>query len=188
MIKSNYKAIAGNLLFALNIFIVVLLLAGDHVVIPRWLQPVGRLHPLVLHFPIVILLLAMLMEFFRFKSAFAKEKFYQDFTTALLLSGVLFSAITAIMGLFLAREPGYDGSDIQWHKWFGVSIVFVSSAIYWLRDKTWYTITIARSGSLVLVFCLLVGGHYGASITHGDNFLLAPVMDSKKPPVPIDQA
>ena len=188
MIKSNYKAIADNLLFALNIFIIVLLLAGDHLAIPRWLQPVGRLHPLVLHFPIVILLLAMLMEFFRFKAAFAKEKFYQDFTTALLLSGVLFSAITAIMGLFLAREPGYDGSDIQWHKWFGVSIVFVSSAIYWFRDKPWYTITIARSGSVVLVFCLLIGGHYGASITHGDNFLLAPVMDTKKPLVPIDQA
>jgi uncharacterized membrane protein len=188
MIKSNYKAIAGNILFALNIFIVVLLLAGDHLVIPRWLQPVGRVHPLILHFPIVILLLAMLMEFFRFRTAFATEKFYQDFTTTLLLSGVLFSAITAIMGLFLAREPGYDGSDIQWHKWFGVSIVFISSAIYWFRDKAWYSTTVARSGSVVLVFCLLVGGHFGASITHGDNFLLAPVMDNKKPLVPIDQA
>ncbi len=92
------------------------------------------------------------------------------------------------MGLFLAREPGYDGSDIQWHKWFGVSIVFVSSAIYLARGKTWYNITVARSGSVVLVFCLLIGGHYGASITHGDNFLLAPVMDTKKPLVPIDQA
>src|ERR1700758_1104904 len=111
MIKTSQKTFANNLLFALNIFILVLLLAGDHLVIPRWLQPVGRLHPLILHFPLVLLILAMLMEFFRFRQAFTSEKFFQDFTTTLLLAGALFSAITAIMGLFLAREPGYEGSD-----------------------------------------------------------------------------
>ena len=104
MIESRYKGFADNLLFALNIFIIVLLLAGDHLVIPHWLQPVGRVHPLILHFPIVLLILAMMMEFFRFRAAFVAEKFYQDFATTLLLAGALFSAITAIMGLFLARE------------------------------------------------------------------------------------
>src|ERR1700755_460541 len=108
MIKSSQKGFAGNLLFAFNIFIVVLLLAGDHLVVPRWLQPVGRLHPLILHFPIVLLILAMLMEFFRFRSAFVNEKLYDEFTTVLLLSGALLAAVTAVMGLFLAREPGYD--------------------------------------------------------------------------------
>jgi len=188
MIKSSHKGFAGNLLFALNIFIIVLLLAGDSLVIPRWLQPVGRLHPLILHFPIVLLILAMLMEYFRFRSAFIAEKFYQDFATALLLAGALFSAVTAIMGLFLAREPGYDGSTIQWHKWFGVSIVFISSIIYWARSNPWYNSKIARSGSVILVLFLLLAGHYGADITHGDNFVFAPVMNNSRPLVPIDQA
>jgi uncharacterized membrane protein len=187
MIKSRHKAFADNTLFALNIFIVVLLLAGDHLVIPRWLQPVGRMHPLLLHFPIVLLILAMLMEFFRYKPIFTSEKFYQDFATVLLLSGALLSAITAVMGLFLSREAGYDGSDVQWHKWFGVCIVFFSSLIYWGRSKSWYNPTVARSGSVVVVFFLVIGGHYGASLTHGDNFLLAPVMKARAL-VPIDQA
>ncbi|MDB5136898.1 MAG: cytochrome [Mucilaginibacter sp.] len=188
MIKSSHKGIAGNLLFAFNIFIVILLLAGNHLVIPRWLQPVGRLHPLILHFPIVILMIAMLLEFFRFRSAFIAEKFYQEFTTTLLLAGAIFSAITAIMGLFLSRESGYDGSDIQWHKWFGVSIVFISTFIYWLRTNTWYNSVMARSGSVIIVLFLLLAGHYGANITHGDNFVLAPVMQNTRPLVPIDQA
>jgi uncharacterized membrane protein len=186
MIKSSHKGFAGKLLIALNIFILFLLVAGSRLVIPQWLQPAGRLHPVILHFPIVILILAMLLEFFRFKTEFAKEKFYQEFTTTLLLIGALFSAITVIMGLFLSREPGYEGSNLQWHKWFGVSIAFVSSFIYWFRDTNWYDAKIARTAAIIVVFCLIVAGHYGADITHGDNFILAPVM--KKDLVPIDKA
>src|SRR6185312_5229798 len=139
MIKSRYKAFADNTLFALNIFIIVLLLAGDHLSVPRWLQPIGRMHPLILHFPIVLLMLAMLMEFFRFRANFKEEKFYQDFTSILWLCGALLSALTAIMGLFLSREPGYDSIDVQWHRWFGVGIVFISSAIYFFRNDTRYS-------------------------------------------------
>ncbi|HTD39106.1 MAG TPA: c-type cytochrome domain-containing protein, partial [Mucilaginibacter sp.] len=188
MIKSSYKGFAGNLLFALNIFIVVLLLAGDHLVIPLWLQPVGRLHPVILHFPIVLLILAMLMEFFRSREAFATENLYQEFTTALLLTGSLLAALTAIMGLFLAREPGYDSNSVQWHKWFGVSIVFISTAIYLTRNKSWYNPPVAKSGSVIIILFLLIAGHYGANITHGDNFILAPVMKNTRQQVPIDQA
>jgi uncharacterized membrane protein/mono/diheme cytochrome c family protein len=186
MIKSSHKGFAGKLLVALNIFILFLLLAGGRVVIPEWLQPVGRLHPVILHFPIVILLLAMLLEFFRFRKEFAKETFYQEFTTALLLTGALFSAITVIMGLFLSREAGYEGSNLQWHKWFGVSLAFMSSLIYWLRQTAWYNARAAVSGASLVLFCIVATGHYGAEITHGDNFILAPVL--KKQPVPVDKA
>ena len=188
MIKNSYKGIAGNLLFALNIFIIVLVIAGDSLVIPVWLQPIGRLHPMILHFPIVLLILAMLMEFFRFRSTFANERLYDQFTTVLLLSGALLAAITAIMGLFLAREPGYDSNSVQWHKWFGASIVFISSAIYWLRNASWYKRPMAQSGAVATVCFLMIAGHYGANITHGDNFVLGPVMKSSRQLVPIDQA
>lgn len=188
MIKSRYKAFADNTLFALNIFIIVLLLAGDHLSIPRWLQPIGRMHPLILHFPIVLLMLALLMEFFRFRSSFKDEKFYQDFTSMLWLSGAMLSALTAIMGLFLSREPGYDGVDVQWHRWFGVGIVFISSMIYIFRTDTWYDAGMAKKASVVMALFLVLGGHLGADVTHGDNFIFAPVMSPKGPTVPIDQA
>ncbi|HTI58767.1 FN3 associated domain-containing protein [Mucilaginibacter sp.] len=188
MIKSRHKAFADNTLFALNIFIIVLLLAGDHLTIPRWLQPAGRVHPLILHFPIVILILAAMMEFFRFRQSFAAEKFYQDFTTLLWLTGALLSALTAIMGLFLSREPGYQGVDIEWHRWFGVSIVFIASLIYIFRSDNWYDSPMAKKASVVMVLFLLVGGHFGADVTHGDNFILAPVMKGGRDLVPVDQA
>jgi uncharacterized membrane protein len=188
MIKSRYKSYAENLLFALNVFIIFFLLFGSNIVIPQWLQPVGRLHPLILHFPIVILIMVMVLEFFRFKERFQTEKLYHDFTTYLWLMGALFAAITAIMGLFLAKEPGYEGDTLQWHKWFGASVVLVSSIIYWCRDAKWYSQKLARSGAVTTILILVIAGHYGADITHGDNFVLAPVWHPEKKLVPIDKA
>jgi len=186
MITSRYQGFADNLLIALNIFIVFLLMADGHVIIPQWLQPTGRMHPLVLHFPIVILILAMLLEFFRFRPEFIDDKLYQQFTTTLLLVGALFSAITVIMGLFLSHELGYASSNLQWHKWFGVCVTFMATIIYWFRGKSRYSTTVARVNAVVLVFFVIVAGHFGADITHGDNFILAPVMQKK--PVPVDKA
>ena len=188
MIKSTHKGFAENLLFALNIFIIFLLFFGNSIEIPRWLQPVGRLHPLIIHFPIVVLIMAMVLEFFRFKERFRTEKLYHDFTTYLWLTGALFAAFTAIMGLFLSKEAGYEGDTLQFHKWFGVSVVFASTLIYWCRNAGWYSAPVARSAAVVTVLCLTVAGHYGADITHGDNFILAPVWQPEKKLVPIDKA
>jgi hypothetical protein len=88
MIKQSHQTFAETLLFVLNTLLVFLLIFGNHLVIPQWLQPVGRMHPLLLHFPIVILMMGILFEFFRFRSAFREEVLYQNFTTALLLLGV----------------------------------------------------------------------------------------------------
>ncbi|WP_295670147.1 c-type cytochrome domain-containing protein [uncultured Mucilaginibacter sp.] len=188
MIKTRYQGFAENLLFALNIFIIFFLLFGGGIVIPQWLQPMGRMHPLIIHFPIVVLIMAMVLEFFRFKERFSTEKLYQDFTSYLWLTGALFAGVTAIMGLFLSKEQGYDGDTVQWHKWFGVIVVFVSTLIYWCRSTGWYNQKIARSGAVAVVLCLVIAGHYGADITHGENFILAPVWHPEKKLVPIDKA
>jgi len=187
--KITFKGLAGHVLFAANVFIVFLLVFGDKIAVPYWLQPLGRMHPMILHFPIVILMLAMLLEFFRFKEAYAKEKLYQAFTSGLLLSGAVLSAVTVIMGLLLSKEEGYSGNLLQWHKWTGVGLVFMASIIYWCRNASWYKTTLARTGAVITTLCLIAAGHYGASLTHGENFVLEPVTTVKElPKVPLAQA
>jgi uncharacterized membrane protein len=188
MIKSTHKSLAENLLFALNVFIIFFLFFGDDIVIPQWLQPVGRLHPLILHFPIVVLIMAMTLEFFRFKARFQVEKLYHEFTSYLWLTGALCAAVTAIMGLFLSKEPGYEGGTLEWHKWLGVSVVFISTIIYRYRNAVWYNQNMARWGAAVTVIVLIFAGHFGGDITHGDNFVLAPVWHPEKKLVPIEKA
>ncbi len=175
-------------MFALTILLLFLLLFEDKLVVPPWLQAVGRMHPLLLHFPIAILLLSMFLEFFRFKAPYSQQEFFQTFASRLLLVGVLSAAVTAIMGLLLAREEGYAGQVLQWHKWTGAGIVFVAALVYWCRNYSWYRAPVAQAGALVTSLCLVSAGHFGATLTHGDNFILAPITTAEVAAVPLEQA
>src|SRR5690554_522848 len=188
MRKIKLKRLVENSLFGFLAFIVFFLVFEDQIAVPVWLQPIGRMHPMLLHFPIVLLMLAVLLEFFRFQSRYQNEEFYQRFTTDLLLYGTFFSALTIIMGLFLSKEGGYAGEVLFWHKWTGVSIVFIAATIYWIRNRVWYKSAVAQLGALVTAVCLILTGHFGATLTHGENFIMAPIVAASKERVPIDQA
>lgn len=179
---------AQNFLFALNIFIAFLLLLESRLAIPQWIQPFGRMHALILHFPIVLLLLSMVMEFFRFKPDYQTNDFYQRFTSSLLLTGVISAGITVIMGIFLSQEEGYAGAALSWHKWWGASVFFISSLIYSSRHSGWYKAPVAKSGALLTTLCLIFAGHFGGVLTHGDNFIWQPVIVSEPEIVPLDEA
>jgi uncharacterized membrane protein len=180
------KNIAEQLLIVSNIFIVFLLLFENKWVVPLWLQSVGRMHPLLLHFPIVILLLALGMEFCRFKPAYVANEFYRTSLSNLLLIGGLLAAITVMMGLFLSKEAGYEGETLQWHKWSGVGIFFLVSIIYFVRNTTWYQVSFAKIATTFSAIVLVLTGHYGAILTHGENFITAPLI--RPTPVPLEQA
>ena len=186
--KINFKEFAVNILISLNFLLIFLLLFESYVEIPLWLQPIGRMHPMLLHFPIVLLLLAMILEFLRFKKEYKFQKFYQSFTSNLLLFGALASGVTAIMGFFLAREEGYTGQVLQWHKWAGSAILFLSSFIYLYRHSTWYKATFAKTGAIVTSVAIITAGHFGASLTHGENFILAPITKVEASYVPLEEA
>ncbi len=171
--KARY--FAEQLLIVSTVFIVFLLLFENKWVVPVWLQPIGRMHPVVLHFPIVLLLLAFGMEFFRFKPTYASNEFYRAFLHHLLLIGLLSAALTVIMGLFLAKGDGYEGDVLKWHKYLGVGVLFVGEGFYWVRHATWYTQKVAQVSTMILTVLLLVGGHLGATLTHGTGFITEPL-------------
>ncbi|HTI10761.1 MAG TPA: chitobiase/beta-hexosaminidase C-terminal domain-containing protein [Puia sp.] len=160
---NRWKNVVFTVTFAANCLLCFLLFFESRLVIPTWLQVVGRMHPLVLHFPLVLLILFILLTLLRRPD------------TGLLLLAALTAVLTAIMGLFLSKEPGYDPETIFWHKWGGVLLAFGSFAWY-----GWYEplqkIKFASAGACVVCLVLLFfTGHEGAGITHGANFLLAPV-------------
>ncbi|MFN3996240.1 c-type cytochrome domain-containing protein [Algoriphagus sp.] len=186
--KRKLISIAEGVLFGGNILLLFLLVFESYIYIPQWMQPIGRMHPLMLHFPIALLLLALLLEFFRFRPEFKSQPFFQKFSGYLLLLSVLTGLVAAIMGLFLSQEEGYSGQMLDWHKWSGAGMVFLATLIYAFRNSTWYQEKVSKIGIGLTTLSILLAGHFGASLTHGENFILEPILSSKVQMVPFEEA
>jgi len=162
---TRWKNALFNTTVAINCLLCFLVMFESRLVIPPWLQVAGRMHPLVIHFPIVLLIL------------FIGQKFLlRQPDNSLLLLTALTAAITATMGLLLSKEPGYDPDALAIHKWSGILLSFLTLAWYaWfqkLQQIKWAPAATAAGAMVLLIFA----GHQGATITHGQNFLLAPVI------------
>src|ERR1700743_1760761 len=100
---THWKNLLFNITVAANSLLCFLLLFESALVIPPWLQVAGRMHPLVLHFPIVLLILFIGQRFILRPAA--RDTRGQPDNTLLLLTAFS-AAITALMGLLLSKEPG----------------------------------------------------------------------------------
>lgn len=176
-----------NLLLGLNCFILFFLLAEHLVRIPSWVQVFGRMHPMLLHFPIVLLLFAGLFVNFR-------KQFQRKFPVVVLIRESLFvaalaAAVTVIMGLLLGQEEGYDGNSFLWHKWTGIAISFSSWGLVWMQSLQYhryrFLFTAFTNLSLIL---LVIAGHFGAALTHGEDFVLGPMKQPSAQPFDVNTA
>lgn len=170
--------------FALNCLLMFLLLLENRIAVPAVLQVVGRMHPLILHFPIVLLLLAIFWEIVlrhRVKQA-------DDIGDGLLLVTAFTAVLASLMGLFLSREEGYDAGLLNWHKWGGVAISLLTLLWYQYRN----TLRNNNAGAAVAITALalvVITGHQGANLTHGAGFLSEPLMAAYAPePVLMEDA
>ena len=173
------KNIIFNICYATNCLLVFFLFFENRITIPAWLQVMGRMHPLLLHFPVVLLVLYIFWVLFIDKKIKGNEEL-KNLSAWLLLLSAFTAAFTALMGLFLSKEDGYDADALQWHKWSGVTVAIITSLWYAYREKikntNWLKISVAVISLAVIIFT----GHQGAEISHGQNFLLAPVMPQKQ--------
>ncbi len=169
------KNIAAFALIPLNTLILFLLIAGDKIVVPAPLQVFGRMHPLFLHFPIVLILLYVVFVL-GVPKQYKLENWYVTLASILLLSAAFTASVTALMGLFLSRESGYDADALQLHKYTGVLTSLVLFVMYQLHDWLQRYSLVMKIGVGIAAIVVIVTGHLGAGITHGDNFVTAPII------------
>jgi len=175
------KKIGEGILNAGIIFLLFIVFFQHRLHIPSWLQVVGRMHPMFLHFPIVLLLLS----FFTFWMPLKLQN--KEWFNILRLAAALSAMVTAVMGVLLSLEDGRSGNILQWHKWTGIGVALLSFLFYSFHHFFSNKI-IGRSFTVVAGFFIVVAGHFGASLTHGENYLLAPVSNEEKKVVSIDDA
>lgn len=169
--------ISRQVLFALNVLIMFFLVFEQYLQLPAWLQVVGRMHPLFLHFPIVILLLAVALDFLLPQNEDGYRKILLD---ALFLIGALTASITVIMGLFLSLEEEPTAS-MQVHKWAGVAIAALAYVVVLLREAKKQLPVALRTSYAGVVLSVIAAGHLGSVLTHGENFLWEPLGLTEEP-------
>ncbi|MGZ5253599.1 MAG: chitobiase/beta-hexosaminidase C-terminal domain-containing protein [Flavitalea sp.] len=178
------KNIVYNIVFALNCLLIFLLLFENRLSVPSWLQVVGRMHPLVLHFPIVLMIVAIVAELF-----LSSRKDYSDVGDWLLLSVAGTAVLTSIMGLLLSVEGGYEEDALFFHKYGGIVLSLLALTWYAFREKLRQRKIATVLVGMVSVMAIIVTGHQGANITHGEDFLLGPISsDEEQPPVLMEDA
>lgn len=172
------RNILFNSTFFFNCLLLFLLLFYDRIEVPAWVQVFGRMHPLILHFPVVLLIIYLLWELSLSKKI--KTEHAGSMGDILLLIAALSAVITALFGLLLSKEEGYDAEALSLHKYTGVALSFLSFIWVVLKQRLG-KIRLANAIVSLLVFALvLLTGDLGAGITHGKNYLLAPVMPKQE--------
>ncbi|MDF2187295.1 c-type cytochrome domain-containing protein [Paraflavitalea sp. CAU 1676] len=128
---------------------------------------VGHFHPVFVHLPIGILVLAGILQFLeRRKPAAGLE---QAINISLLF-GMISAVISCITGYFLSRSDDYDEQLVNQHQWLGIAVAALAIVLYFLRrrqqGKRWHWPMMI--GLMVLI---TLTGHVGGSLTHGSDYL-----------------
>lgn len=193
MQKNNSTIFVGsNILFnisiLLNSLLAFLLLAGSRFELPSWLQVAGRMHPLLLHFPIVLLLIYVVYILVA-QNLTSDSGLLNKYADAVLLWAAFTASLTALMGLFLSGEEGYDSDALALHKYSGAATSFIALIWYYFRNAIRKTAVVRYAGSALMIGVLFTTGHQGANITHGEGFLLAPIQtENEEAAVPLADA
>jgi len=173
-----------SLTIAANCLLGFLLIFYDRFYVPSWLQVIGRMHPLFLHFPIVLLIIYFFWILVAPKYKLSSPEFLQNIGKWLLLSAAFTCVTTALMGIFLSKEAVYNQESLQWHKWSGIAISWLTLLWYCFYDQL-NKIKLLPLTAVASLIVIVFAGHEGASITHGENFLLAPVTIEPKQKKPL---
>ena len=148
--------------------------SGEEAQATFWLwQFLGRLHPLAVHFPVGLLLFAAVIELFTIRNYYSP---YRAGINLMIYVGAFAAVLAAALGLVLANVEDYGGDTLTLHQWTGVATAVLGLITLYLLlriNKSNRPVQIKAYRTLLFftAFGVSVAGHYGASLTHGEEYL-----------------
>lgn len=144
----------------------------------------GRFHPVFVHLPIGMLVLAVLFDWL---SGNPRGEALRPSIPVILALGFVAALFSCITGWLLSGTADYETGLVNTHQWLAIATTVVAGWMLGLHARAQQgaqpdgqppaqeagppPVQPARYWSLLLLLLLLLTGHYGGSLTHGEDYL-----------------
>ncbi len=133
---------------------------------------VGKFHPLVVHFPIGILMIFIVLGIIIPRKQLQES--YKIIWLILLVSA-LFATFSCISGLVLSGSGAYNLKLVNNHRNLGIALAILNWIIFLTFKKLLQSpLWIYNSSFISILILTIITGHLGGSLTHGSDFLSPP--------------
>jgi len=123
-------------------------------------EVIGHFHPLLVHLPIGILVLAFLISLL----PASKRAGMQPAMSLSLAVAAISSALACVAGYLLANSGDYDADLVSNHQWAGIA----TSALCF---TAWLAPKFDRQILWGTILTLAIASHMGGTLTHGEDYL-----------------
>ena len=178
MALSKWMVLGRNALWVLNPFLGFIAYYHQEIHFGIYFQWLGKMHPMLLHFPIVFGL--GISGYYIYATNF--KKMSPLFSHLLILHSLL-TTVVSIFGICLSKQESYDHDLLFWHQWGGVAIAYMSWGVLVLHEhNNFFKTHFSLRSILGIIFAgvLIFFTHKGAQLTHGTNILHWPEKEIKK--------
>jgi hypothetical protein len=137
---------------------------------------IGRFHPVLVHLPIGVLLLALLLQWLSINPRYALNHAVIKVIWWIGVGGALLSCVT---GYLLSLTADYEEDLVDIHMWLGISVAvfstFVANRIFVRRFNVF-----SKAISFLLFLIVVITGHFGGVLTHGSDYLSAGLFEEEE--------
>jgi uncharacterized membrane protein len=134
---------------------------------------IGRLHPVLVHFPIGLVLIAAVAEMVAMMTG---RWDWRSVAVANVRAGAVFTIGATIAGWRLASSAGIEAtSSLEWHRWLGtiaaVAVFAAALAAAGARGRSGFVVWAYRIALFWAAALVAVTGHLGGLLVWGADFL-----------------
>jgi uncharacterized membrane protein len=139
----------------------------------EYISLIGKLHPLVVHFPIALVLAAAGAEI---AAIWTRRASWRALAVANLRVGAVMGVFTLIAGWVLATAPFVEATpSLTLHRWTGVTAVaatvYAALASKRSHAQSRRSRAVYRGALFGAAVLVAVAGHLGAALVWGQDFL-----------------
>ena len=145
-----------------------------------WLNVLGAFHPLIIHFPIALAMIAVLAMLWNW---IWQHDGFGDFAFHCTWIAALASVFVSASGWFFAESNSSASNELFLHRWFGIgssagliALAFMTSLV---RSDSWPgLLKISRFASLLVAASIGITAHFGGEMVWGEGQVTTPLSNA----------